>query len=136
MEKSQKVGAQIYGYAVCLTAVITFLISITTLVNAVLDLGDPLHAGWTPPGAPSLASFENYKMDILSTIPKSEGSASASYIPDDQTLKGMFEAAKNDKIQSSRHNSIRNVMIGGILMVLSTILFITHWRWMRKIIRT
>ena len=136
MEKSQKVGAQIYGYAVCLTAVITFLISVSTLVNAILDLGDPLHAGWTPPEAPSLASFENYKMDILRSIPKGEGAGQASYIPDDATLKGMFEAAKNDKIQSSRHNSMRNVMIGGILMVICTILFITHWRWMKKITRT
>lgn len=136
MEKSQKVGAQIYGYAVCLTAVITFLISVTTLVNAILDLGDPLHAGWTPPEAPSLASFENYKMDILKSIPKGDGAGQASYIPDDVILNGMFEAAKNDKIQSTRHNSMRSVMIGGILMVICIILFITHWRWMKKITRT
>ena len=136
MEKSQKVGAQIYGYAVCLVAVITFLISVTTLVNAILDLGDPIHAGWTPPEAPSLASFENYKMDILKSIQTGEGTGQASYIPDEKTLMAMFEAAKNDKIQSSRHMSIRNIMIGGILMAICTILFITHWRWMRKITRT
>lgn len=136
MEKSQKVGAQIYGYAVCLTAVITFLISVGTLVNAILDLGDPLHAGWTSPETPSLASFENYKMDILRSMPASESGGQASYVPDDETLKGMYEAAKNDKIQSSRHHSMRNVMIGGILMVICTILFITHWRWMKKITNT
>jgi len=136
MEKSQKVGAQIYGYAVCLTAVITFLISVSTLVNAILDLGDPLHAGWTPPEAPSLASFENYKMDILRSMPASESGGQASYVPDDETLEGMYEAAKNDKIQSSQHSSMRNVMIGGILMVVCIILFITHWRWMKKITHT
>jgi hypothetical protein len=136
MEKSQKVGAQIYGYAVCLVAVITFLISVTTLVNAILDLGDPIHAGWTPAGAPSLASFENYKMDVLKSTQTGDGSGQASYIPDDKTLMSMYEAAKNDKIQSSRHMSIRNIMIGGILMAICTILFITHWRWMRKITRT
>jgi hypothetical protein len=136
MEKSQKVGAQIYGYAVCLTAVITFLISVTTLVNAILDLGDPLHAGWTHPEAPSLASFENYKMDILRSMPASEADGQASYVPDDETLKGMYEAAKDDKILSSRHDATRNVMIGGILMVVCVILFITHWRWMKKITRT
>lgn len=136
MEKSQKVGAQIYGYAVCLVAVITFLISVSTLVNAILDLGDPLHAGWNPPEAPSLASFENYKMDILRSMPASESGSQASYVPDDETLKGMYEAAKNDKIQSSQHSSMRNVMIGGILMVVCIILFITHWRWMKKITRT
>jgi hypothetical protein len=38
MEKSQKIGAQIYGYTVCIVAVIAFLISVTTLVNAIIDL--------------------------------------------------------------------------------------------------
>jgi len=66
-------------------------------------------------------------------MPASESGGQESYVPDDETLKGMYEAAKNDKIQSSRHNSMRNVMIGGILMVICTILFITHWRWMKKI---
>jgi len=133
MEKSRKIGAQIYGYAVCLVAVITFLISITTLVNAIIDLGDPLHSGYTHPGSPSLASFENYKMDMLKTIQQGDASTTASYIPDDETLRAMFEAAKNDKIQSTRHQSTKNMMIGGLLMIICIILFITHWRWMQKI---
>ena len=68
MEKSHKVVAQIYGYTVCLVAVITLLVTITTLVNAVFDLQDPLHADSKfqgLQGSPSLASFENYKMDVL-----------------------------------------------------------------------
>ena len=136
MEKSQKVGAQIYGYAVCLVAVITFLISVTTLINAILDLGDPLHAGWSQPGTPSLASFENYKMDILKSAQTGDGTGQASYVPDEKTIQKMFEAAKNDKIQSSNQISIKNIMVGGILMIICTILFVTHWRWMQKITRT
>lgn len=136
MEKSRKVGAQIYGYAVCLVAVITFLISVTTLVNAIIDLGDPLHSGYTPHGSPSLASFENYKMDMLKTTQQGDASTTASYIPDDETLRAMFEAAKNDKIQSTRHQSTKNMMIGGMLMVICIVLFITHWRWMQKIAKS
>ncbi len=133
MEKSKKVGAQIYGYAVCLVAVITFLISVTTLVNAIIDLQDPLYAGWTTQGAPSLASFENYKMDILKSTPGGDGSTQTSYIPDDQTLRSMFEAAKADKIRSTRHKANQSVIIGGLLIIICIILFVTHWRWMRKI---
>ena len=44
MEKP-KLVAQIYGYLVCLVTVITLLISITSLINSVIDMGDPLHAG-------------------------------------------------------------------------------------------
>ena len=136
MEKSQTVGAQIYGYTVCLVAVITFLISITSLVNAVIDLGDPLHAGWTRSGSPSLASFENYKMDILKSSQKGDESAKASYVPDDQTLRAMYEAAKTDKIQSVKHHANQSVIIGILLIVICIVLFVTHWHWMRKIRRS
>ena len=131
MEKPQRM-AQVYGYLVCLVAVITTLICVSTLVSAIIDLGDPLHSGWTPPGSPSLASFENYKADILKSTPK-ESEAAKTYIPDDQTLRAMYEAAKNDKIQSVRHESNRTIVIDAILLVICIVLFATHWRWVRKL---
>ena len=133
MEKSQKVGAQIYGYTVCVVAVIAFLISVTTLVNAIIDLQDPIHgAGWAPPGA-SLASFENYKMDILKSLQKGDESSKASYVPDDQTLRAMYEAARNDRIQSVKHQSNKSNIVGSLLIFICVILFMTHWRWVRKL---
>lgn len=133
MEKSRKIGAQIYGYSVCLVAVITFLISISTLVNAIIDLSDPIHAGFFPPGSPSLASFEIYKMDMLKSTSSGNTDTKASYIPDDETLRAMYEAAKDDKIQSTRHRSKQNIIIGGLLMVICIVLFLTHWSWMQRI---
>lgn len=131
MEKSQKVGALIYGYAVCLIAVITFLITITTLVNSLFDLQDPLHAGWRQPGA-SLASYENFKMDILKNTQKGEGTSQSSYIPDEKTIMAMYEAAKDDKIQSTRHSAHQSITISTLLILISITLFITHWQWLRK----
>ena len=133
MEKSQKVGAQIYGYTVCVVTVIAFLISVTTLVNAIIDLQDPIHGGmWTPPG-PSLASFENYKMDILKSSQKGDDSLKSSYVPDDQTLRAMYEAARTDKIQSVKHQSNKSIIVGSLLIFICAILFVTHWRWVRKL---
>ena len=133
MEKSQKVGAQIYGYTVCVVAVIAFLISVTTLANAIIDLQDPIHgAGWTPPGA-SLASFENYKMDILKSLQKGDESSKASYVPDDQTLRAMYEAARTDRIQSVKHQSNKSLIVSSLLIFICIILFLTHWRWVRKL---
>jgi len=131
MEKPQKMS-QIYGYLVCLVAVITVLICASTLIYAIIDLGDPIHAGFTPAGTPSLASFDNYKMDILKSVPKEGESAKTSYLPDDQTLRAMYEAAKNDKIQSVQHESNRTIVVDCILIVICIVLFATHWRWMRK----
>ena len=135
MEKSTRIAAQIYGYTVCVVAVITFLISVTTLVNAVIDRSDPIHAGWTQAGSPSLASFENYKMDIIKSLPENKGGTGASYVPDDATLRTMYQSAREDKIQSELHRANQNAFIGGLLLLISVVLFIMHWRWLRKFAR-
>lgn len=129
MEKQQRIH-QIYGYAVCLVAVITLLISATSLINAVIDLGDPLHAERSRAGSPSLASFENYKMDILRSLPEE-----LSYVPDDQSLHNMYEAAKGERIQSVEHRARRTIIVSSLLIVGCVLLFVTHWRWMRKLAR-
>lgn len=126
MEKQSK-APMIYGYAVCLVTVITFIICIAGLVNAVMDLSDPLHAERDYNKAPSLASFENYKMDLLTSEKEFVN------IPDDKTLLVMYEAAKSDKIQSVKHRTKREMMVNGLLIVICVVLFITHWRWVQKI---
>lgn len=134
MEKSQKI-VQIYGYTVCLVALITFLIAISTLVNSVMDKSDPLHSGFTPAGTPSLASYENYKMDILKNAPKENDATKISNQPDDNTLRAMYQSAKDDKIQSSLHDIKKSIMVETIMLVLSIIIFISHWIWMGKIMK-
>jgi hypothetical protein len=133
MEKSQKVGAQIYAYSICVVAVITFLISVTTLVNAFIDLQDPIHVfGWGPGGA-SLASYENYKMDILKSSQKGDESVKTSYVPDEQTLHAMYEAARADRIQSVKHQANKSIIVGSLLIIICVVLFVTHWTWVRRL---
>lgn len=127
MEKQNKVPL-IYGYAVCLVAVITLLISVTSLVNAIIDLSDPMHARWVDPKAPSLASFENYKMAILKS-----GEKEQAYIPDEVTLRAMFNAAKDDRIQSAKHKTTQSIIVNSLLLIICLVLFFTHWRWMRRL---
>jgi hypothetical protein len=133
MEKSTKIVAQVYGYAICLVAVITFLISTTGLVNAIIDLSDPLHSGPSQQNAPSLASFENYRLDVMRSFQGSAVVNKEAYIPDEQTLRSMYESAKNDKIQSSRHQSNKTILISSLILAICLILFFTHWKWMQKL---
>lgn len=135
MEKSTRIVSQVYGYAVCLVTVITFLISITALVTAFIDRGDPLHSGWTPAGSPSLASYENYKSDVLRSNQKGADKINEAYIPDEQTLKAMYEAARADKIQSSQHMANKTILISGLIILICIVLFFTHWKWMQKMMR-
>jgi len=133
MEKSTRIVSQVYGYAICLVAVITFIFSSIAFINSVLDLGDPLHAGFTPAGAPSLSSFEHYKMDVMKTYQKNTDKAGETATLDDATLKRMYDAAREDKISASNHQSRKSLIISGIILLFSIILFITHWKWMRRI---
>lgn len=134
MEKQHRM-AQIYGYIVCLVAVITFIICLANIIPAIMDLGDPLHAGpvYASQSQPSLASFENYKMDILKSTGKEGDQKELSYIPDDQTLKAMYEAAKDDRIQTSKHQSTRTIVVTSIIILVSIGLFFSHWIWMKKL---
>ncbi len=133
MEKSTKIVSQVYGYAICLVTVITFLISTTALVNALIDLTDPIHSGWTPQGSPSLASYEIYKQDILKTDQKSIESNKEVYIPNETTIRSMYEAAKSDKIQTEKHQALKSILISSLIIVICLTLFLTHWSWMRRI---
>ena len=133
MEKSQII-AKIYGYLVCLVAVITFLICITILFNAIIDHSDPMHADRNSYGtSATLVSFDTYKMDILKDTKTEGDSTKPSYMPDDKTLHTMYEAARNDKIQSTLHGINRNIVVDSLLIVICVILFSTHWFWMRKL---
>ena len=128
--------AQVYGYLVCLVSVITFLICTTSMINAVIDLGDPLHAGYMRENAPSLASYENYKMDMMKSSQQNGGAANSNYTPDDQTLRAMYESAKAEKINKEKHDANRTIIVSGILLAICIILFTTHWKWMRKLARS
>ena len=121
----------IYGYAVCLVAVITFLIAITSLVQAVMDLTDPIHAYRSyGKDTPSLSSFENYKLGVM----KSTDAEQFSQF-DEETLELMYEADKTDAIAKVKHNSNSNILVDSLLLIITIILFAAHWIWLIKLRR-
>lgn len=127
-EKSQKIQ-MIYGYAVCIVAVIAFLISVTSVVYSVIDLTDPIHAHRTyGKDVPSLASYDNYKIDIIKSLdPKHNVEL------DDTTLKSMYDAAKQDAISKVKHDAYRSIIVNSLLLLICMVLFTTHFIWMRKL---
>ena len=134
MEKTNRMP-MIYGYLICLVSVITFIICLANIIPSIMDLGDPLHAGsmFSMQSTPSLASFENYKMDILKSSEKDGSGNTQAYVPDDQTIHAMYEAAKEDRIQTVTHNSLRSIIVNSIIIIVCFVLFITHWNWMRRL---
>jgi len=110
----------VYGYAICLVAVITFIICITSMAYSLMDLSDPINA-YRAYGkdAPSLASFENYKVDIIRSLDTDN-----SLKLNDETLHSMYDAAKQDAISKVNHNAYRSVIVNGLVIIITIFLFI------------
>jgi len=125
--------AQIYGYLVCLIAVVTFLISLNSAVGAAIDLADPVHSA-SYRGDPRLASFDVYRVEMAQrgAIPAPAGAPEAAR-PDSAQLRAAYEAAREDLISSVRFRAIREAVTGGLLVLVSAALFVAHWAWLRRL---
>ena len=124
MEKKQKI-IQIYAVIICIVSIIAFLISVSGLVSSIIDRNDPLYTGRSDI---SLSSFENFKMDVLKSTQKDQ-----AYIPDEETLRKMYEEAKEDKIKRVKHYTYRDIVVSSLVIVIALTLFWTHWRLMKKV---
>lgn len=116
---------QVYGYAVCLTAIITFLICLTGLINNLIDASDPLYT-WGD--TEHLSSYDNFKLNALRSDQKE-----AAFMFDEESLEQMYEDAKQHKVRRVKHHTTKNIVVNTILLFISVILFIIHWVWMRKL---
>jgi hypothetical protein len=117
MEKSRM--AQIYGYTICLIAVIVGLISLTAILNAVVDRSNPIQADGYGPY--TLASFDAYKAT----------SARDSLPEADQRRR--YDALVTERIATTNYRTMKTFVVSGVLLLVAITLFVTHWRWMRRL---
>ncbi len=135
MEKSHVV-AKLYGYVVCLVAVIVLLVSVGSLVKAWYDLKDPMHVRsfelMGPMSSADLASFESYKISRLQApgYAPTEKTATPAYTPSDDELHKAYDAAKEDQVASVRLNAHRTITVDVILIIIAALLFWYHWSWL------
>ena len=148
MERINSRIAQAYGYAVCFITVITMLFSIKQLVDAVIDLSDPIRAeggGYGRMGRP-LTNFEVYKMAARREPdprrPTPAGPAPATSAPvqttamadtlSDAELRRMYEAEREEAIGNAKFRATRSLIGNVLLIMLAAILFVVHWRWLTR----
>src|SRR6185312_15903119 len=142
--------AQAYGYAVCFITVITMLFSIKQLVDAVIDLSDPIRAeggGYGRMGRP-LTNFEVYKMaarrepDPRRPTAVTPAPAPATSAPtqttamadtlSDAELRRMYQAEREEAIGNAKFRATRSLIGNVLLIVLAAVLFVVHWRWLTR----
>ncbi|MFL5617984.1 MAG: hypothetical protein ACJ79A_06250 [Gemmatimonadaceae bacterium] len=133
MERSDRVP-QLYGYSVCLIAIVVMLVNVASLVNTAFTLSDPLASnrfGW---GGAVLTSFEAYKatMDQGRPTMASAPGTSPPPPPTDAELRARYEALRTDQIARSKLEARREMTNSVILLIISAALFAWHWRWVRR----
>ncbi len=117
---------QIYGYTVCLIAVVAFLISINGIVDATFTLANPLHGQYG--GHEGLTSFESYEASrVERTAPERVPADTTS----SETRRRRFEALRADRIDANRLQAWRRLVGNGLTMVIAIALFAWHWTWLR-----
>jgi hypothetical protein len=145
MEPGSRI-AQIYGYAVCLIAVITFIISAKGIVDAGFNLSDPLRAEGGYGRSGPLTSFEAYKreqrmrpqptrMRPMTTEPtRVDAPAAVDTVPPptDAELRGMFDDERADMMANVRFRSMRTLVTSSLMILIALGLFVMHWRWLRR----
>ena len=118
-----------YGYTVCLVAVITFLVSLNSLVNNAFRATDPVRGG--DRFGVSLSSYEAYRATQGRQPPPPAGDTSRPR--SESELRAQYEALRSDHIAQVRFEAQRSMVTSGILIVVAVLLFVFHWRWLRAL---
>jgi hypothetical protein len=147
--------AQVYGYAVCFITVIVMLIAIKSVVDSAFDLSDPIRSESTGFGraTPSLTSFELYKIQSrrAPTLSSTDGTVMATrggIVPmpattttstkaaadtvSDAELRRRYDAEREGVIGNARFSATRSLVGNFLLILLAAVLFVVHWRWLKK----
>jgi len=138
MERTSRIQ-QLYGYTVCLVAVVVFLMSIAALIDGLYDLTNPLQSSRFG-GPASLTSFEAYKATrdadkprMMSGVdgPTKAGRDSTPEMSDAE-LRAEYVALRADRIEKARFEGAKTLTRSILLLLISGALFFIHWRWLAR----
>jgi hypothetical protein len=133
VERPERV-AQLYGYTVCLVAIVMGLTSILGIVEASFDraaphLAEPGDWGWQEA---SVSSFEAYRATHARAEQFRSGpDAKPDTVPEPE-LRRRYEALRADRIERVRFKARRSLVTNVLTLVLAAALFGWHWRWVRR----
>jgi hypothetical protein len=124
--------AQFYGYSVCLIAVMVALVSTASIIDAVFDRANPLQSegGF----GTSLVSFESYRATYQREQAMFDRTGTAR--PDtasEATQRRQYDAMVRDRVTTTRYRTTKSLVTGTLFLLLSGVLFLFNWRWVRRL---
>ena len=130
--------AHIYGYAVCLTAIIVMFFAVKQIINSAINLSNPLRAdmgGYSRMGLP-LTNFELYRTEARHRprFPMYPGASTAVEPADtaEAELRHLYDAERTAAIDSGRFQAIRSLVANLLLIIFAGLVFGVHWRWLKQ----
>ena len=124
--------AQAYGYAVCLICVIVILVSANLVINAAFDYSNPSAAtsyGMTGP----ISSYEAWRIEFdARRYARPNGTSARDTSLTEKDLHQLYESEKAERQNAARFRALRTLVSGIFLLVLASVMFLLHWRWIRR----
>ncbi len=136
VERPERVP-QLYGYTVCLIALVWALTSVVSIVDATLTLSAPLYRGDRefPGMEPSVSSFEAFRTTYdMSRRYMSGGDPSAAKletVPEPE-LRRRFDALRADRTERNSVDARRSLITSVLSLLIAAALFAFHWRWLTR----
>ena len=134
VERPERVP-QLYGYSVCLVAIVVMLTSLSSLVDRAFNLSDPLlgggpEFGW---GEPAVTSFEAYR----ATLDRAErmgppGEQRPREVVPEPELRRRYEGLRADRLTRASFTARRELARSLVMLAVAALLFWLHWRWVRS----
>jgi len=124
--------AQMYGYTVCLVAVILMLTSVSSIVSAAFDRANPLQSEHDY-GA-SLVSFEAYRAtyDRERSMMGPNATPMTRDTTSDETLQRRYAGLVEGRRAATMHRTSKSFVTSGLLLVVALGMFVVHWRWLGR----
>jgi hypothetical protein len=131
MDKVNGRIAQAYGYAVCLICVIVILVSAHSVIDAAFDYANPLGSAGIE-GRTIASSYEVYRMQNRRVRHVGPAPDVATDTLSEADMRKAFEAEKSDAISSAKYRALRSLVSSIVFLVLASVFFLFHWRWIRR----
>jgi hypothetical protein len=134
VERPERVP-QLYGYTVCLIALVWALTSTVSLAGNLLSMSAPEMResdmyGWEP----SVTSFEAFRTTYDRSRMLNAGDprdVKLDSVPEAE-LRRRYEALRADRIARARFDTRRGLIIDTLSLLGAAALFAFHWRWVRR----
>lgn len=128
MEKIKTIG-QVYAYLVCLASIVITIVCVGFIVRSIFNYVSPLNSNdYYSNYNHNYQSLDTYKASLINYV---DNTNKTNPMSDEETQKA-FTDEKAGFIDKVKFDAIKTITVDSLLVVLSAILFLTHWRLAKK----